>query len=103
MTPIASLSLPIPSAEPTPHKVEDAARQFESLLIAQLLQSARDSAREGFREGEDGAQSDTILGMAEQQFAQVLARNGGLGLARLVMQGLQHPAPPAKPVPEPHS
>ncbi len=91
MNPISSLSLPIANTEPTPTKVEDAARQFESLLIAQMLQSARSAAREGFGEGEDDAQSDTVLSIAEQQFAQVLARNGGLGLARLVMQGLKGP------------
>ena len=100
LSPISPLSVPVANTEPAPKNVEEAARQFESLLIAQMLQSARRAAREGFGEGEDDTQSSTVLDIAEQQFAQVLARNGGLGLARLVMQGLNGPSKPQS-APEP--
>jgi len=75
-----------------PKKVADAAEQFESLLIAQMLQSARSAAREDFGDGEEETQTSTVLDIAEQQFAQVMAHKGGLGLARLVTQGLARDA-----------
>ena len=63
-----------------PEKVLDAAQQFEALMLGQILRAAR--------EGGGGA-SDCAMDYAEQQFATVMARNGGLGLARLIVQGLE--------------
>jgi len=63
-----------------PEKVLDAAQQFEALLLGQILRAAREGG---------GSSSDCALGYAEQQFADVMARNGGLGLARLIVKGLE--------------
>jgi Rod binding domain-containing protein len=71
-----------------PPRVRDAACQFESLLIGQLMKSARDSSTGWLSDGEDQAGA-TATDMAEEQFAQALARQGGLGLARMVVSGLQ--------------
>jgi Rod binding protein len=76
-------------ARDTPKKIKDAAMQFEALLFSQMMKSARDS------EGEDKS-SGSIRDMADQQFSQVLASGGGLGLARLIVQGLADK--PAKPL-----
>jgi flagellar protein FlgJ len=71
-----------------PARVRDAAYQFESLLIGQLMKSMRESSTGWLSDGEDQAGA-TATDMAEEQFAQALARRGGLGLARMVVSGLE--------------
>lgn len=73
--------------KPNAAKIADAARQFESLLLAQILKSAHDSGG-WLGTGEDQTAS-SALDMAEEQFAEVLSRQGGLGLTRLIVQGLE--------------
>jgi peptidoglycan hydrolase FlgJ len=68
-------------------KLEESARQFEALLIGQMLRSARESGGSWFGGGEDEASSSAV-GMAEEQLAQTLAAQGGLGLSRLITDGL---------------
>lgn len=65
----------------------DAARQFEALLISQMLRTIRESGGGWLGTGEDAA-SESATGMAEEQFAQALTAQGGLGLARITVQGL---------------
>lgn len=79
---------PTGSAEQSPAKIRQAAQQFEALLIEQMLKSARESGSgdwAGEREDQTGAPMSEL---AEQQFSQLLASNGGLGLAKLVADGL---------------
>lgn len=76
---------------PKPGGVETSARDFEALLIAQLLRAAR--------EGAESAEADSVMQMAESQFASVLAANGGLGLAAIVTKALSA-APPHPTQPE---
>ncbi len=61
-----------------PAKTRDAARQFEALLLAQILKSAR-----------AGGDEDSVNELADQQLALALADRGGLGLADLITKGLQ--------------
>jgi Rod binding domain-containing protein len=68
-----------------PKKAADAAKQFEGLLLGQMLKSARDATSED----EEDSSSQTMLDVADQQFAQVLANHGGIGLARLAAMGLK--------------
>lgn len=90
MNPIGLNTIPSVSvnaaAATNPAKVQDAARQFESMLLEQMLRSARESGS-GDWFGNDQA-SEPLADMAEQQFAQLLSSNGGLGLAKLVLKGL---------------
>ena len=72
-----------------PAKVKDAAQQFEALLLSQMLKNVRDSASGGWMGGGEDQASDSAVGMAEEQFACALARNGGLGLTKLVIAGLE--------------
>ena len=77
------------AAEPqTPEKIQSAARQFEALLIGQMLKSMKDSQGGWFGAGEDEA-SSSAMEYAQEMFAQSLSSNGGLGLARLVIAGLE--------------
>ena len=72
-----------PKAKQTdPAKLKDAASQFEALLISQMLKSAREA-----RETDDKG-GDSMMDIAEQQLSQVLTAGGGLGLAKLVIQGI---------------
>ncbi len=70
-----------------PQRVHDAAQQFESLMMAQLMKSMREGGESGLSAGNDAA-SSTALEMAEAEFAKALSQRGGLGLARLVESGL---------------
>jgi flagellar protein FlgJ len=71
-------------------KIADAARQFEALLIGQMLKSMRDSEGGWLGTGDDQA-SSSAMEYAQEMFAQSLAANGGLGMAKLVMRGLEAP------------
>ena len=76
------------SKKPDKEKLEKAARQFEALILTKMLQSARENTAGGLM-GDGGDQaSSTMAGMAEEHFAQALAAQGGLGLARMVTKGL---------------
>ena len=105
MSPAALLPL-LPGAASTagapdsPAKVRDAASQFESLLIAQILRSVRES---GGWFGSNDPTASCAMEFAEQQFATLLAQQGGLGLATLISNGLVRAAEPADPVPPPAS
>ena len=93
---ILALAPPMPLAASTvtvqgpddPAKVRDAAQQFEALLIGQMLRTERESGGGWLGSGGDSA-GDCATDYAEQQFATLLARQGGLGLANLIAAGLQ--------------
>ena len=89
---LAPVSASATTSQPdSPAKIRDAAQQFEALLLGQFLRSARQG---GGWLGSSDPSSDCALEYAEQQFAAVMASNGGLGLATLIAKGLE---PPAKP------
>ena len=71
-----------------PEKVHAAAQQFEALLMGQILRSARQSASGWLGGGEDSS-AECATDYAEQQFAAVLAQQGGLGMADLIVKGLE--------------
>jgi Rod binding domain-containing protein len=80
MSPTAIHSIAPRTATPAGEvKIQKAAQDFEALLIEQILKSAH--------AGEDQSAS-ALSEMAEQQFAQMLASSGGLGLATFVKTGL---------------
>ena len=72
----------------SPAKIRDAAQQFEALLLTQILHSERESGQGWFGSGGDSA-SDCATDFAEQQFGTLLAKQGGLGLAKLIAAGLE--------------
>jgi len=69
-----------------PAKIEGAAKQFEALMIGEMLRSARESSADDNDENDSTKQ--TMLDVADQQFAKVLADNGGLGMAKMIVAGL---------------
>ena len=92
MSSIANVSVPPAPAAPEsgndPAKVENAAKQFEALLMGQILKSMHEAGSEGWMGTGDDASADSAMELAEEQFAQALSSRGGLGLSRLIVQGL---------------
>ncbi|HEX5229048.1 MAG TPA: hypothetical protein VFW44_15130 [Bryobacteraceae bacterium] len=93
VSPNAAASSLTGATKDTPEKIRKAAADFEALLIAQLLKSARESGggMTGDAEEQDETNS-TVLELGEQQMAQALSSNGGLGIANIVIAGLTHHA-----------
>jgi Rod binding domain-containing protein len=72
-----------------PRKIKDAAVEFESLLMGQLLKCIREAESEGWLGGGEDQAGATMMEVAEEHLARVLAAQGGLGLANLVVAGLE--------------
>ena len=72
----------------SPEKIRDAARQFEALLLGQMMKSMRDSEGGWMGTGEDQSGSSAIE-YAQEMFAQSMSASGGLGLASLLAKGLE--------------
>lgn len=74
----------------SPARIQQCARDFEALLINQILRSSREEGGGGLTgNDEDGKDANsTMLELGEQQFAQALASRGGLGIAKMVVAGL---------------
>lgn len=64
-------------------KIAGAAQQFEAILLNQMLQSARQADQD------DQSQDTAISDYSQQQFAQALAERGGIGIAKMVLAGLE--------------
>lgn len=71
----------------TPAKALTAAKDFESLLIGQMLHSVREDGSGWLGTGDDDS-SATAFGFGEDELAKALAASGGLGLARIIASGL---------------
>lgn len=71
----------------SPAKIHKAAQQFEALLIGQMLKTMTDSEGGWMGTGSDQAAS-SAMEYAQEMFAQALSSNGGLGLANIVVKGL---------------
>src|SRR4051812_19038262 len=90
-TPAVTAASNVDTAAPGKHekkKIADAARQFEALLIGQILKSACDASTMTGSTGEADAAGSTAIEMAQEQFASALAARGGLGIATMVTNGL---------------
>ena len=86
ITPVpASIRLILQKSEQA--KTSEAASQFEALLIASMLKASREAGAFWLGTGEDAAGSSAIA-YAEEHLSQVLASQGGLGIARMVVDGL---------------
>jgi Rod binding domain-containing protein len=69
-------------------RLQKAAKDFEALVLAQMLKSMREAAGGGWMgSGSDSAGSQA-MSLAEEQFAAALAARGGLGLVNVVVKGM---------------
>jgi Rod binding domain-containing protein len=72
-----------------PSNIKDAggaAKEFEAILIASMLKTMREA--DDVLSGEQDAAGASAIGFAEEHLARTLSSQGGLGLARLVSEGL---------------
>lgn len=67
--------------------IEEVAAQFESLFLQQMLKSMRDATVKS--DLFDSNQIETYQSMADQQLALQLAEQGGVGLARMMVEQMQ--------------
>jgi peptidoglycan hydrolase FlgJ len=81
---------PDQTAPPSPARLHDVAQQFEALLIGEMLKSIREAAKDSSADGDDDSDAggDSAMDMAQTQFAQAIAQQGGLGLSHLIETGL---------------
>jgi Rod binding domain-containing protein len=68
-------------------KVTHAAKDFEALLLGQMLKSARGDG--GWLGTDSDDASEVAVGLGEEQLARTMAASGGLGLSKLVEAGIQ--------------
>ena len=74
--------------DPAQLKRSGAAKDFESLLIAQMLRSVREEGSGWLGSGEDES-SSAAFGLGEEQLARSLASSGGIGLSKIIESGLK--------------
>jgi flagellar protein FlgJ len=71
------------------------AKQFEALIVGQVLKAAREASDGGWLGTDDDQTGELALEMAEQGFAQAVAARGGLGISKAVVTNLHHNLPKA--------
>ena len=67
--------------------LEDVAAQFESIFLQQMLKSMRDATVKS--DLFESSQMETYQSMADQQLAVQLSEQGGIGLARMMVEQMQ--------------
>lgn len=77
---------PNTGTEPRNSKLADAAKQFESLMIEQLLKPFNDKETSWKTDDESSGGSDTLMGFGVQSMAGAIAKGGGLGIARQITE-----------------
>jgi Rod binding domain-containing protein len=92
LAPISGAAPPADSGTVRPRNVEEAATQFEALLISQMLKSSHEEGESWLGTGDDQTAS-TMTGLAEEHLSQTLATHGGLGLSKVIVQQLHATAP----------
>ena len=75
-------------AASAPNKaINEVASQFEALFIQQMMKSMRDALPKSDLMGSDHL--DTYQAMADQQMAVNLSQQGGIGIARMLVEQMQ--------------
>ncbi len=73
---------------PSPEKLHSVAQQFEALLIGEMLKSIQEAAKDTGDDDDTDSGGESAMDMAQSQFAQSIAMQGGLGLSHLIETGL---------------
>jgi len=89
ISPILPPAAALPSKPRTddPRKIAEAAQQFEALLIGQVLETMSNSG--GWLGSGEDATASCVTGLAQEQLASMMAKQGGFGLAKLIATGLE--------------
>lgn len=76
----------------TPEKIAGAAKQFEALMVGQILRTARETSGGGWlteEDSQDDQSGSLVMDLAEQGLSQAIAAHGGLGIAKMVTKSLE--------------
>jgi Rod binding domain-containing protein len=84
---LASAGLDLNQPDKEKQKEVGAAKDFEAILIGQMLRSVREEDSGWLGTGDDDA-SATAFGLGEEQLAKAMAAGGGLGLSKVIASGL---------------
>lgn len=76
------------ASAPENRRLKQAATDFEGLLVAQLLRHARQAGDGGWMGAGEDKSSESMMEMAEESLARMMASQGCLGLASLMQQGV---------------
>lgn len=68
-------------------KAAGAAKDFEALLLGQMLKSARGDG--GWLGTSDDDAGEAAVGLGEEQLARTMAQSGGFGLSKMIESGLR--------------
>ncbi len=75
-------------------KIGSAAKDFEALLLTQILRSAHEEG--GWLGADQDDAGSAAIGLGEEQLARTMSASGGLGLAKMIEAGLRNQAITAK-------
>lgn len=77
------------TGNPKDSRIHKAAQQFEAMMIGEMMKTVREGGEDGGWLGSgDETGDDTAISMAESQFSQAMAANGGLGLAHMIEKNI---------------
>lgn len=80
-------SLKAEAASAPSKAIEEVASQFEALFIQQMMKSMRDAVPKS--DLMQSAHLETYQSMADQQMAVSLSQQGGIGIARMLVEQMQ--------------
>ena len=104
ISPLSSALPGAPGPKDSPEKIKDAASQFEALLMGQIMKAAHEEKGDGWGGDDTDNASATAMDFANDYFARALASTGGLGLSKMIVEGLsrqnaRHSSPATQPEP----
>ena len=82
----SSVQGPLSPLTPEQNKLRAAAQEFESIFVAQLLSTMRQSSTETDFLGENSTTMKIFSGMLDEKYAMEIAKTGQLGLAEMLIQ-----------------
>jgi Rod binding domain-containing protein len=77
-----------PPMDPAQLKRAGAAKDFEALLVGEMLRAVREEGSGWLGTGEDQS-SEAAFGLGEDQLARALSASGGFGLSKIIDAGLK--------------
>ena len=91
--PVSAEAVLAEKANPATDKLDKAAKDFESLIVGELLKSMRATMPKGLSGG--GFDRDVVVGMFDEQIAKCIAETGAFGVGNMVRGSMAEGEPSA--------
>lgn len=85
--PLDALLPALSQTDPATQKEVGAAKEFEALLIGQMLHAAHEDGS-GWLGTDDDDAGATAMSLGEEELSKAMAQGGGFGLAKVIASGL---------------